>query len=90
MPTTAELLSVDEKNLVPTLSAAGKKLSTGGDVVMDFSEVRQIDAPAIKALQEFACLADSKAVKVVLRAVSVDVYKALKLVKLTQRFSFEN
>jgi hypothetical protein len=32
--------------------------------------------------------ADEKAVKVALRGVHVDVYKVLKLVKLTPRFSF--
>jgi hypothetical protein len=41
-------------------------------------------------MEEFARIADEKAVKVVLRGVNVDVYKVLKLVKLTQRFSFVN
>jgi hypothetical protein len=35
-----------------------------------------------------ARVADEKAVKVALRGVNVDVYKVLKLVKLTRRFSF--
>ena len=35
-------------------------------------------------------MADAKTVKVVLRGVNVDVYKVLKLVKLTPRFSFVN
>jgi len=52
--------------------------------------VRRIDATALRALEEFARVADEKAVKVVLRGVSVDVYKVLKLVKLTRRFSFLN
>ena len=33
-------------------------------------------------------MADDKGVKVVLRGVNVGVYKVLKLVKLTSRFSF--
>jgi anti-anti-sigma regulatory factor len=41
-------------------------------------------------MEEFARIVDEKGVKVVLRGVNVDVYKVLKLVKLTQRFSFVN
>ena len=37
-----------------------------------------------------ARIADEKSVKVVLRGVSVDVYKVLKLVKLAHRFSLVN
>ena len=39
-------------------------------------------------LEELASIADDKAVKLVLRGVNVDIYKVLKLVKLTSRFSF--
>ena len=52
--------------------------------------MRRIDSSALRALEEFARIADEKAVKVVLRGVNVDVYKVLKLVKLTRRFSFVN
>jgi anti-anti-sigma regulatory factor len=57
-------------------------------VVLDFSSVRRIDPNALRAMEKLAGLADGKAVKVVLRGVNVDIYKVLKLVKLTSRFSF--
>ena len=62
--------------------------SAEGDVVLDFSSVRRIDPSALRAMEELAGIADDKAVKVVLRGVNVDIYKVLKLVKLTSRFSF--
>jgi hypothetical protein len=35
-------------------------------------------------------MADERSVKVVLRAVNMDVYRVLKLLKLTERFAFLN
>ena len=58
------------------------------EVALDLSSVRRIDPSAIGALEKLAGAADEKAVKVALRGVHVDVYKVLKLVKLTPRFSF--
>ncbi|HYM75368.1 MAG TPA: STAS domain-containing protein [Candidatus Dormibacteraeota bacterium] len=85
------LLNVNEERVVLDLQEAGGKLdSTQGEVVLDFSSVRRIDSSALQALEEFARIAEEKAVKVALRGVSVDVYKVLKLVRLTRRFSFVN
>ncbi|MGD0775239.1 MAG: STAS domain-containing protein [Candidatus Solibacter sp.] len=58
------------------------------EVIVDFSAVPRIDGNAVRALEELAALADAKSVKVVLRAVNVDIYRVLKLMKLTGRFSF--
>jgi len=33
-------------------------------------------------------MADDKTVKIVLRGVNIEIYKVLKLVRLTRRFSF--
>jgi len=41
-------------------------------------------------MEELACIADDKGVKVELRGVNVAVYRVLKLVKLASRFSFVN
>lgn len=91
MAMTAVFLNIDDQRLVPALQEAGEKLdSTQGETALDFSSVRRIDSSALRALEEFARLADEKAVKVVLRGVNVDVYKVLKLMKLTRRFSFVN
>jgi anti-anti-sigma regulatory factor len=87
MARTAVLLNIDEKRVISALQEAGKNLTAAdGETVLDFSSVRRVDASALRALEEFARVAD----KVVLRGVSVDVYKVLKLVKLTRRFSFLN
>lgn len=89
MATIAVLLKVDAEHVVDALQDAREKLEgAGGEVVLDFSSVERIDPGALKALQELAGLADEKAVKLVLRGVTVDVYKVLKLVKLAPRFSF--
>ena len=87
----AVFLNIDNERLVPALQEAGEKLdSAEGEAVLDFSSVRRIDASALRAMEELARIADEKAVKVALRGVNVDVYKVLKLVKLTRRFSFVN
>ena len=82
-------LEIDGEHLVQALQDAGEKLnSADGEVVLDFSSVRRIEPSALRAMEKLAGTADDKAVKVVLRGVNVDVYKVLKLVKLTPRFSF--
>jgi anti-anti-sigma regulatory factor len=58
------------------------------EVVVDFSSVLRIDPNVVGALEELAALADGRPVKVVLRTVSTDIYKVLKLVGLTGQFSF--
>ena len=58
------------------------------EVTLDFSAVARIDGSVVRALEELAGLTDEKSVKVVLRAVNVDVYRVLKQLKLAQRFSF--
>jgi len=89
MTTVAVWQKIDEEHVVLALQEAGEKLGgSEGEVVLDFSSVRRVDPNAIRAMQEFANTADDKAVKVALRGVNVDVYKVLKLVKLTSRFSF--
>ena len=80
---------VDGETNVQVLQEAREKLdSAEGDVLLDFSSVRRIDPSALTAMEELAGIADDKAVKVVLCGVNVDIYKVLKLVKLTSRFSF--
>ncbi len=89
MTINAEWLEIDGERVVQGLQAARETLDTAqGDVVLNFSAVRRIDPQALRAMEKLAGLADGKAVKVVLRGVNVDIYKVLKLVKLTSRFSF--
>jgi anti-anti-sigma regulatory factor len=60
------------------------------EVWLDFSAVRRIDPRGLNAMEDFASATHEKSIKVVLRGVNVDVYKVLKLAKLTARFSFVN
>jgi len=82
-------VNIEEARAAPLLQEAGERLDGAeGEAVLDFSAVRRVDASTLRALEELARMAEKKAVKVVLRGVDVDVYKVLKLVKLTRRFSF--
>ena len=83
------LLKLDERQVVPALQDAGKKLqSTKSDLVVDFSAVRRLDSNADLAIEELAREADSNGINVAFRGIHVDVYKVLKLVKLASHFSF--
>ena len=71
------------------IQEAVEKVNRGeSDVTLDFSSVLRIDGDAAGALEELAVLADGRSVKVVLRAVNTDIYRVLKLLKLTDRFTF--
>jgi anti-anti-sigma regulatory factor len=87
----AVFMNIDETRVVPALQEAGEKLDgTEGEAVLDFSSVGRIDSGAVRAIEELARLAEEKRVNIVLRGVNIDVYKVLKLMKLTRRFSFVN
>ena len=89
MEMIAVWMKIDEERVVQSLQEAGEKLdSVEGEVALDFSSVGRIDASALRAMEEFASIADKKGVKIVLCGVNVGVYKVLKLVKLGSRFSF--
>jgi anti-anti-sigma regulatory factor len=71
------------------IQAAIEKVKSGeSEVILDFSAVRRIDTNMVGALQDLARLAGSTSVKVLLRAVNTDIYRVLKQLKLTQRFTF--
>ena len=75
--------------MAQSLQEAQEKLdNANGEVMLDFSGVRRVDPNALRALEEFAAAADVRSVKVSLCGVNVDIYKVLKLAKLTSRFSF--
>jgi len=88
---SAVCLNIDETRVVQALREAGDNLDgTEAEAVLDFSSVHRIDPGALLAIEAFAGIAEKKGVKVVLRGVNIDVYKVLKLMKLTSRFSFVN
>lgn len=83
------LVMLDEKQLVPVLQDLAEKLDrVGSELMLDFSAVHWIDSQAVLAIDGLAQKADETSVRVVLRGVNVDVYKVLKLVRLTPRLSF--
>ena len=89
MTMTTVWLKVDEGRFVQSFQdARGKLNSAEEEVVFDFSTVLRIDPSAIRAMEEFATIADDKGVKIVLRGVSTGIYKVFKLVKLASRFVF--
>jgi anti-anti-sigma regulatory factor len=82
-------LKIEGENVAPAVAAAIETIGgTGGEIELDFSSVRRIDARALAALEKLAGAVDGKSVQVKLCGVNVDVYKALKLAKLAPRFSF--
>jgi anti-anti-sigma regulatory factor len=89
MTMNAEWLEIDGEHAVQGLQTARQALeSSAADVTLNFASLRRIDPSALRALEELAGVADEKAVRVMLRGVNVNIYKVLKLVKLTSRFSF--
>ena len=91
MATIADYVKVDGARVADALQEMASWLArASGDVVLDFSSVRRIDPRALRALEELAGIADGAGVTLELRGVNVDVYKVLKLAKLSPRFRFGN
>ena len=89
MPVQSAWVNIDGARVATALQEVIDNLrSADGEVVLDFSPVERVDPVALKAMEKLAGIAGEKSVKVVLRGVSVGVYKALKLMNLTGRFSF--
>jgi anti-anti-sigma regulatory factor len=84
-------LKLNGADLVAALQTAGEKLAgMEGDMILDFSSVRRVSTADLGAMSDLADNADERSVNVILRNVNVDVYRVLKLVKLTRRFSLVN
>ncbi len=89
MALIAAWLKVDGERLVESLQEACEKLETAdGEAVLDFSSVRRIDPGAVQVMEKLAAIAEEKSLKVVLRGVSVEIYRVLKLTRMSRRFSF--
>ncbi|HTX39745.1 MAG TPA: STAS domain-containing protein [Bryobacteraceae bacterium] len=88
MTSHAEWIAIDPERAADSLQEAVEKVNSAeGEVTLDFSAVRRIDAPAARAVEQLA-VAESRPVKLVLHAVNGDIYKVLKLLQLTARFTF--
>ncbi|MFZ0733090.1 MAG: sodium-independent anion transporter [Candidatus Sulfotelmatobacter sp.] len=86
---TVAVVMIEEKWLTSSLQKAKQDfVNARGELVLDFSAVHRIDAAGLQALEEFARFAGKKEVKVALRGVNVDLYKALKLMGVSGHFLF--
>ena len=84
-------LKVDGEHVARDFHEACERLhSTDEDVVLDLSSVSRVDPAAVISIERFAARAQEKAVKVALRGVNAEVYKVLKLMNLSPRFTFVN
>lgn len=89
MATNAVWHKLHDGDVVQVLQKARAELAgTEGEVVLDFSGVCRIDAGALRAMEELASAAQDKSVKIALRGVNINIYKALKVAKVATRFSF--
>jgi anti-anti-sigma regulatory factor len=89
MAIVSSFRKIDAEHVAESLQEIREKLGTPeGETILDFSSVRRIDPKTLGAMEELAGLADAKGVRITLRAVNVEIYKVLKLVKLTPRFIF--
>lgn len=81
--------TVEQASLISLLEKAKQNSqNTRGELILDFSSVYRTDCHSLRALEEFAQFAKKRELNVVLRGVHVDLYKALKLIGLTDEFSF--
>jgi anti-anti-sigma regulatory factor len=89
MAMNAEWLKIDESRVVQALRDARENQDNADrELVLDFSSVYRIDPSALRAMERLADMADDKVVKVMLHGVNINIYKVLRLVNLTRRFSF--
>lgn len=89
MSTNGVWVKVDGERVVHALQEAREKLgSVQGELVLDFSSVHRIDPESLRAMECLADTVDGNRTKVVLRGVNIDIYKVLKLMKLSPRFAF--
>lgn len=90
METNKLCMKIDANNVMADLLEAEESLEGREELALDFSGVTRINSAGLEGLQSFAHRAEDKKTKVALRGVNVNVYKTLKLARLTVGFSFEN
>jgi len=89
--TSPAYIQLDGKDTLRALSKARENLpQSEGELVLDFSSVKRMDPAVLQGLEELACAAEEQARLVTLRGLKVEVYKVLKLAKLSSRFSVTN
>ncbi|HVZ19214.1 MAG TPA: STAS domain-containing protein [Terriglobales bacterium] len=89
MATIAEWVKMDANNLEQSLHEAREKLNCADrELVLDFAAIGRIGSNALIALEQLSASAQEKSVKLVLRGVTVEIYRVLQAAKLAKHFSF--
>ena len=83
------VISLEEK-LIPASTESGRIEVDESRTVVDFSHVERLDSNSLASVRDLAKRAGDSESKVIVRGMSVEVYKALKLAKLTSGFSFSD
>lgn len=83
------VISLEEK-LIPASTESGRIEVDESQTVVDFSHVERLDSNSLASVRDLAKRAGDSESKVIVRGLSVEVYKALKLAKLTSGFSFSD
>lgn len=83
------ILTIEDERFLSDIENACEKLEIAdGELLLDLSSVRRLDPSGVNALKKLTSLAGERSVKLVVRGVSVDVYRVLKLVRLADQLSF--
>ena len=91
METVAVQLAIDPKRVQAGLEKARTMLDkASGELILDLTTVPRLAARDLQSLDGLAAVANQKGVTIVLRGVGTTLYKVLKLMKLSSRFSFAN
>lgn len=82
---------IDAGNLAASLGEFANHLTTNesGGATLDLQDVARIDPQAVRLLTQIADTADQKNVELTVKGANIDVYRVLKLTKLSYRFQFE-
>ena len=89
MSKITEIHKIDAEHAAESIRTARKKLDGAQvETVLDFTSLSRIDPSALREMEDLANLADERADKISLLHVNVEIYKVLKLAKLSARFNF--
>jgi anti-anti-sigma regulatory factor len=88
--TTANVsFKIEEEHLAQQLAEVREMLDGAEhEIVLDCSGVLRVDPNALRAFAELSETADDKEVEIALQGVNVDIYRVLKLMKITEGFRF--
>jgi anti-anti-sigma regulatory factor len=82
-------INICEQHVAEGLRDIEQELSKRpGGIILDFSNVQRLDANGVLALQNLAATPDAAPLKVVLTGLAPGIYRVLKSLKLSSKFSY--